>query len=1000
MRKKIGRWQVLLLLFLLGSISLSQAQEITVSGVITDKDDGLTLIGVSVIQKGTSIGTTTDLDGNYTITIQKDSTLVFSYVGYDNQEAVASSTTIDIALVAKSELLEEVIIIGYGTQKKTDKTGAVSHVTADELGQGAITDPIQALQGKAAGVSITKKGGDPNAGFAIRIRGSAGFLAGTEPLIVVDGVPDVDLTMIAPEDIESYNILKDAASTAIYGSRGANGVIIVTTKSASKKYGKTYSQVNFNSKYSLSTVDNTVDMLSASELRGFADTRLQDALPQHPNWTIDSIYKDGGASTNWQDEIYRVGVTTDNNLSFSGGSDAGSYRASITHTTWEGVMKGTEKERTNAKINLTHKAFNDHLTLSANMATAFENNDYENYGGWGKDDIIYQALSHNPTDPVYLPNGDYDKTQREYNYENPLATINEVTNARDAKKFLGNLKADVKILEGFNANVSVSYLRDDAEYSYFRPSGLYASADNGFGRRSYENSTDKSIEAFLTYIKTFNDKHNFNFMGGYSWREKMYDGFYSQARNSQSPSVGADNLQTFVDVTYGDIGSHRSAKKLIGFFGRVQYNYQSKYYFAASLRRDGSTVFGENNKWGWFPTASLSWNMQNESFLKDVSWLDQLRLRASYGISGNDNIGIGHSQVAWVPNGVAINPETGEEVVAFRPAWNENPDLKWEKTTETNLGIDFAFLKSRISGSIELYFKETTDLLGAYSVPVPPNLAPTTYANSGTIENKGIELYLQAFVVDKTNISYKTSITVSHNKSEWTDLGSYNGNENVVKYGHISGRGMVGEEYYVTGVYVGQEVGAFYLPEYITMQDGAFIYASESGGYTTKLADAKRSFVGTPNPDIEFGWSNNFTFYKNWTLDFAFRSMIGNKKYNATRMFFDVPGNMPSLNGTQDAIDWYEEGRTVTGATIADFYLEDASFIKLDYISLGYNLNTKNIKWLSGLKIFAVANNLLTITSYSGADPETYMQGLSYGIDQYNLYPKTKTITFGINATF
>jgi iron complex outermembrane receptor protein len=292
-------------------------------------------------------------------------------------------------------------------------------------------------------------------------------------------------------------------------------------------------------------------------------------------------------------------------------------------------------------------------------------------------------------------------------------------------------------------------------------------------------------------------------------------------------------------------------------------------------------------------------------------------------------------------------------------------------------------------------------LLGAYNVPVPPNLARRTYANSGSIENQGIELFLQAYVVERANFSYKTSLVLARNKSKFTDLGRYTTAEDGVRHeGFISGRGMVGEQYYVSGVGLGQEVGAFYLPEYVTLQDGSFIYVSNSGGYTTELVDAKRSFIGSPNPDVEIGWTNNFTFFTNWTVDFAFRSMIGNEKYNATKMFFDVPMNLPELNGMPEAIDWYNKGRTETGATIADFYMEDASFLKLDYISLGYTFNTQNINWIDHLKLFVVANNLLTITGYSGADPETYMDGLAYGIDQYNVYPKTKTVTFGVNVTF
>ncbi|NOR88372.1 MAG: SusC/RagA family TonB-linked outer membrane protein, partial [Bacteroidales bacterium] len=530
MRKKIGRWQFLLLIFLLGSSMLSQAQEITVSGTISDEIDGTTLIGVSVIQKGTTTGTTTDLDGNYSITVEQGTVLVYSYIGYNDQERIAGLERIDIAMEAKSELLDEIIVIGYGTQKKSDKTGAVSHVTSEELNQGVLTDPIQGLQGKAAGVSITKKGGDPNAGFAVKIRGASGFDSNTQPLFVIDGVPGADPTIVAPEDIESYNVLKDAASTAIYGSRGSNGVIIITTKKGTFENGKSVSKVNFNTKYSIDKVANTINVLSADELRGFANVKFADSIAANPGSSIDNYFTDGGANTNWQDEIYRTGITTDNNLSFSGGSESSSYMASITHAKWEGIMKGTEKERTSAKINISHKGFQDKLTLTANLATTFENNDYENYGGWNKDDIIYQAISRNPTDPVYNPDGTYSKTQREYNYENPIATINEITNSRDAKRYLANLKADAEVYRGLIASLSVSYIRNDQEYIYFRPSGLFASADNGFGRRSYDNNTQKLLEGTLHYNTSINDAHNIDVIGGYSWQESVSDGFYSQAR--------------------------------------------------------------------------------------------------------------------------------------------------------------------------------------------------------------------------------------------------------------------------------------------------------------------------------------------------------------------------------------------------------------------------------------------------------------------------------------
>jgi len=976
------------------------AQQLKVTGTVVDADDDTSLPGVTILEKGTTNGTVTDIDGVYSLTVNEGAILVFSYVGYESQEVAAVDGLLNIRLAVKSEMLEEVLIIGYGTQKKTDKTGAVAHVKAEELNGGVITDPIQSMQGKAAGVLITKKGGDPNEGFNVQIRGSSGFDSETQPLYVIDGVPGVDPTTVAPEDIETFNILKDAASTAIYGSRGANGVIIITTKKGTlvKKGGKAISNVNFNSKVSFDRVAKKLNVLSSDEVRGFANTLLQDS--GEPGWTVDSIFNDGGANTDWQDEIYRTGITTSNNLSFTGGTEKSTYYASITNAIWQGVMKGTEKERTIAKVNLMHKAFNDRLTLSGTLSGTFENNDYENYDGWDKDDIIYQALQRNPTDPVYNPDGSYNKKTRVFNYENPIATINEIQNVRDAKRFLGSLKADLEIVTGLVGSVNIGYIRDDHENSIFRPSGLYATADNGYAKKEYDNNTQKMIDITFTYIKSFNNAHNLNVLGGYSWQESIYDGFWAQGEDAQSDYIAYNDLGIMNDVQYGDIDSWKGKWNLIGFFARAQYNYKSKYYASASIRRDGSSKFGENNKWGWFPTAAVGWNIHGEDFMENVSWLDQLKLRASWGIAGNQEIGEYRSLVAWETSGKAINPETGQEVVTFQPAWNANPDLKWEETAEINIGVDFAFFNSKLSGSLDVYQKTTSDLLGEYDVPVPPNLARKTYANSGKLENKGIELFLQAYVIDKKNFKWKTSLNVSHNKSKMLDLGEYfNEEDGVRKEGQISGRGMVGEEYYVTGIIVGEEIGAFYLPTFVTIKDGKFIYESNTGGFTDKLTDAKRQIVGSAAPDVELGWSNSINFFKNWTFDFAFRAMIGNDVYNATQMFFDYPGNLPSLNAVPEAIDWYEQDRE-TGATIADFYVEDASFLRLDFVSLGYDFNMSNVKWVQKFRLYIASNNLFTVTGYSGIDPETSIDGLAFGIDQYNVYPKTRTLTFGLNVTF
>ena len=976
-------------LFILLALFMSYglvAQDVTLSGTVRDSLDGSSMVGVNIVQKGTQNGTVSDIDGHFILKVPKGSVVEFTFIGYNKKDIKVNSTkSITVHLASENTQLDELIVIGYGKQKKSDKTGAVAQIKSDELNGGLITDPVQAMQGKVAGVTITKKGGDPNAGFAVRIRGASGYESNTQPLYVIDGVPGADPTMLAPDDIASYNILKDAASTAIYGSRGSNGVIIITTKKGKNTKGG-FSQINFNSQVSFDKTAHRVNMMTADQMRAYA-TKIG----------ADTTFVDGGANTNWQDQIYRMGVSYSTNLSINGGNDKTNYVTSVTRANWEGVMKGTSKDRTSVRMNINHKAFNDKLTISGGMIASFENNDYESYSGWGNEDIIYQALSRNPTDPVYNADGTYYQSTRVFGYQNPLSIINEVTNIRAANRFLGNFRADFEILDGLVAHANLAYMRDDNKSDYFRPAGLLAGGDNGYGRKQYDNSIQKLMELTATYNKEIGF-HNISLLGGYSYQEDTYSGFYAQGKNAQSEWAGPDNLAVLGDVHWGDIGSWKGKWKLIGFFGRAQYNYEHKYFLSASLRRDGSSKFGANHKWGWFPTAAIGWNINEERFLKSVSWLSQLKLRASYGVSGNQEIGEYHSVVLWKPSGKAINPETGQEVITFSPAHNANPDLKWEETSEINIGVDFAFLNNKISGSLELYNKNTKDLLGSYAVPVPPNLAHTTWANSGSIRNSGVELYLQAYPVEKKNFKWKTSITFDKNKTIITDLGTYV-NGSVRKAGYISGRGMVGDQYYVTGLVAGQEAASFYLPTYVALKNGQMVFISNSGGYTTKLSEAKRTIMGSAAPDFEFGWSNSFTFFKNWTFDFALRSMVGNYVYNATAMLFEDPNNLLTLNTMPKAMEWRDMGRT-DGSKIANIYLENASFLKIDYIALNYKFNVNKYSWINSFSLFVSANNLYTFTNYTGTDPETSMNGLAYGIDQYNVYPKTRSVTFGLKAGF
>lgn len=987
MKQNLDSLKITLSFVILFLLSFSVSAQINITGTVIDASSSDPLPGVTILVKGTTIGTTTDFDGKYSIAVTSDATLVYSFIGFKSQEILVNNQTIiNIGLVEDIEKLEEVVVIGYGVQKKTDKTGAVSNVKAAELNGGVLTDPIQGLQGKTPGVVITKKGGDPNGGFSVKIRGSSGLYSGTEPLYVVDGVPGVDPTTIASEDIESFNVLKDASSTAIYGSRGANGVIIITTKNGSSKNGAT--KVEFNSYVSMDNVANRLDLMSASDIRQYV---LDNNLTE---------FQDGGASTDWQDEIYRTGMSQAYNLAFSNADENSNYRASISHNDYKGVINGSNKGRTIGRINVNQKAFDGKLNITAGLSGTIESNEYVKYDAWGTQDVLYQAFRRNPTDPVYDANGDYYETSRAFNYFNPVATINDLQNEREAKRFLGNLKADYEIIDGLIAGVNLAYTRNDQENFYFEPSYTPTTTTAGAGSRTYGNFESKILESTIKYNTTINEMHNINFVGGYSFQEDISDGFSAYGTDAQSDFVQSNNLSALNSVNAGDISSYKNSNRLISFFGRGVYNYNSKYYFTATVRRDGSSRFGSNHEWGWFPSASIGWNMKKESFLNDVDFLDKLKLRVGYGLSGNQEIGSYNDIETYSPSGTAIDPETGEQIIAFVGSHNPNPNLKWEENSELNIGIDFGFFANRISGSLEYYRKTTYDLLAQYEVPVPPNKYRYTFANAGQIQNNGFEAFIQVYALSKTNIDWKSSISFSTNKQEVVSLSDKNYDLEQLKEGWISGPGLVGGENWSQIIKPGYSIGTFYMPEFAAFSaDGEFLFYTAAGGVTRDVTLAERRVVGNAQPDFVIGWSNYFKIYKNFDLNFSFRAVYGFDVLNVTRLIFGNTNVLPSQNALRSALDDAADGMD-DNATLSSYYLEDGSFIRLDNLSLGYTFDTKKISNISKLRVYFASNNLLTLTKYSGIDPEVSYSGLSFGIDQYNVYPKTRTFSLGVNVSF
>ena len=977
-------WLMLFLIVFTTGISIAQRE---ITGTVYDLADNSPLIGANILIIGTEMGTITDLDGNFSLKVEKSAQQIeVSYIGYTSQIIeLTTENHYNISLSA-GKVIDEVLVIGYGTIKKSDKTGAVTSVNSAELNTGRLSDPIEGLQGKAAGVTISKQGGDPNGGFSVNIRNASSFASGTGPLFVVDGVPGVDPTTIAPADIESYNVLKDASSTAIYGSRGANGVIIITTKSASKKEGDNL-VIDFSSQLSVDNVARRYDLLTGDQVRDFAAK-------------TGRTFIDNGANTDWQDEIFRTGLTQDHNLSFMNGTKTANFRASVSHMKIEGVIQGSSKTRDIARLNYSQKAFGDVMTINTRLSGTIEHNNYINYGGGiSPTNVIYQALRRSPTDPAYNSDGSFFETDRSFQYYNPLSIINDITNYRDAKRLLGNISVDLNLHKNLKGWVNLAYTRDDGLAMYYEPSYTASNQTHGFGRRSYDDKLTKLLESTLTYQRQFNDSHNFSLMGGYSWQIFQYNGFVSAGRNSTSDYIGAYNPVVFLDNETDPDTGYKNESLLISFFSRALYDYKGKYFLSASLRRDGSSKFGANNEWGWFPSASLGWNLAEENFMQNQSLFDVLKLRLSYGLAGNENIQADAEKVLYAPGGKAINPETGQEVVNYvvYGGTNPNPNLRWETNAETNLGIDFGLWSSKLSGSIELYQRRTYDLIYPFQVPVPPNKQRTTYGNAGEIKNQGIEITAQYFAINKSKLKWKTLVTFSSNSQKTISLGDDEFKLEEIPTLYVSGRGLVGGINNAQVIRPGLAIGTFVMPEYAGLSDdGKFLFYTASGGVTRDVSLAERRVVGSAQPKFIFGWSNFFNIGNNLDVSMAWRGIFGYDVLNVTRMVFSNPSDLPTLNTLQEALTEYDKGLT-SNPTLSSYYLEDASFVRLDNISVGYNINVKN-KYLKNVRLYVTGSNLLLFTGYSGIDPEIAFGGTEFGRDQYDVYPRTRTFTIGLNA--
>jgi len=991
-RRNCKRVVVSALLLFLSTIAFAQSK---ITGTVKDAT-GEPLIGVSVVEVGTTNGTVTDIDGNYVLNVKAGAKLKVSYVGFTPQE-IKSGNNNQIILKEDNKTLNEVVVVGYGTMRRKDVTSSITTVKSEDLNVGVFSDAASMLQGKVAGLVVTSSG-DPNGSPSITLRGASSLRsgAGMQPYYVIDGIPGVDISMVAPDDIESIDILRDATATAIYGSKAANGVIIITTKSG--KNGKDRTSVTYSGYVAFDNALKTLDMATADDIRNYVTTNK-----------LDYAY-DGKSNTNWQDQVLRTGVSHNHNLSINGSSNKTTYVASVNFANREGVVEGSGMNRLNVRSLITTKVLKDRLELSTGINALYAKHKGVPSGTDGES--VLDAMNYfNPTLPITNSDGTWSQGSGSQNF-NPLSLINEDTSETMYKRmqFIG--KASLKIIDGFVWNMNYSYNNSQSTYSSYdsHNSQLPGLKDkNGNATRNTYFDNSQTFETYGNYDKTFNKVHKLSLMAGYSWEEKNNnDGFGLTVHNFFDDNMKWKNL-TYAGAIDGMRSVQSGTKETIrniSFYGRLSYSYNSKYMLQATVRRDGSSVFGNSHKWGTFPSVSAAWNVTEESFMKNQNVFSNLKLRVGYGVSGNA-LGFGaYSAVGTYGSSGTYNSYSGNSYVALNTTKLANSDLKWETTGMLNIGVDYALAGGRINGSIEFYNKKTKDLIWSYPVSSFIYAYDKIQANVGEITNTGIEFSLNATAIKTKNFTWNTTLNLAHNKNKVNKLSNESYQTEVFEQGdpRVSGVSAYG---YTQRVMEGQPLGTFYTYEFAGYDaNGKSSYyvhdettGKRTGEVTNSPAYKDRTITGSAQPKLNLGWNNTFN-YKNWNADMFFTGIFGNKIYNGSRAHYTAPD---FFSGGKNVLKEFVTSRPVTDNLSnipSDRYLENGSYLRLQSLSVGYTFNKCN-DWIQSAQVYVTCNNVFTITSYKGLDPEVNLGGIDPGVDyRWNNYPHTRTILVGMKVNF
>lgn len=964
------------------------AQSLEVSGTVIDAEQGEPLPGVNVVVKGSpSTGTSTGENGEYTLTVPSgQDTLVFSFVGYIPQEIpVDGNSTIDVQMSPDVQALEDVVVVGYGTQRREDATGSVLSVTEEDFNQGVITSPDQLLQGRAAGVQITPASGEPGSGSSIRIRGTSSIRSGNNPLFVVDGVPlsggnitpgggdfgageqsaRNPLSFLNPDDIESISVLKDASAAAIYGSRGANGVVLITTKSGQ---AGTSGQFNVSSTTSFSSVREYIDLVDADEYVSLAEQA-----------GADPSVVDFGSSTDWQDQIFRTGITQEYSLGYGGGNETTTYRLSLGYMDQEGVIESSGLERLTGRLNANHKLMDDKIQLDLNLIASRLQDRYApvTRSAGFEGDLIGAALQANPTRPVFMDNGAFMQSA---DFRNPMAMLRYINDNAETNRLLGNIAATFNITNWLSYKLSASY--DNSEAA--RRTGIYPQlqfpaiqATNG--RATVDNLYTSStlVEHTVNLERSINDNSTFSILGGFSYQRFEDRADWLQAEyfiTDEIPLVDNIDGVNNVDNKAFSASSMRNVEELQSYFGRANLNFNDRYLFTANFRVDGSTKFGRNNKYGYFPSASVGWRLSEEEFFKNsglASTFSDLKLRAGWGITGNQEF----------PGGAALALFTTGSDGSLDQENSPNPNIQWEETQQFSAGVDFELFQGRVSGVIDYFHKKTTDLIFLTDYAQPAALQYQWVNLDGAVLNTGMELALDAFVIERANFSWQVMYNMSYTYNEVTEMGTY------ANTGQIHGQGLTGA--YAQRIASGQPLFSFYMREFQGFDDqGLAMYAN----------NAALSFVGDPLPDYTLGLTNNFNFGR-FDLSMFWSGSFGFKVYNNTANAIFLKGNLRNGRNVTENVARGPESAANFGEASTRF-LEDGDFLRLSNLSIGYNFNVTNFAPVNRLKISVTGQNLLLFTKYSGYDPEVNtdksINGIpSLGID-YTAYPRPRTVSLKV----